>query len=260
MRTVSKLTLAAAATALAAVFSAPAHAQLQDAISVTQQTAQDAAQSQERVNQLDTQTTVIENEYRSTLKQLERLQRYNSSLRRQIRGQEIEMETLREQIDNVAGLSRNVVPMMENMLDALGEFVEADLPFQIEERRERIQRLRELMDLAAASPADKYRAIVEAYEIESEYGRTIAAYDGFVTGDDGVERKVDMLQIGRVALIYQTLDGDEMYIFDRDANDWTPLSGSFRDDVSLAVRMAKELVPPDLLTIPVPAPSQAAAQ
>ena len=255
MTRVTKFGLAAA-TAMTA-FSMSAQAQvLEQAIGVSQETAAEAAASQDRINTLDDQTSAIVREFRATLRQIDALERYNATLQRQIRSQENEILELRDQIENVANLQREVLPMMDDMLGALEEFVAADTPFLEEERAARVARLQALMGDAAASPADKYRSIMEAFEIESEYGRTIEAYEGYI-GEGDARRKVDFLRVGRVALVYATLDLDELGIWNNDSREWEQLPGSYRDDVSLAVRMAKELVPPDLLTIPVAAPEQA---
>ena len=254
MNRVRTIGWAAAVLIAAGGAAAPASAQLQQAIGVAQQTAAEASQSQTRIDQLDDQISAIERDFRATLRQLERLQRYNQSLSAQIRSQQLEIEELTAQIESVSGLQRDVVPLMEDMLAALGNFVRADAPFLEQERADRITRLRDLLNQASASPAEKYRSIVEAYEIESEYGRTIEPYEGFLPDAAGQDRRVEFLRIGRVALMYSTLDGSEVGAWHPARQEWVELPGSYRDIVNRGLDMAKELIPPDLLTIPVTAP------
>ena len=76
-------------------------------------------------------------------------------------------------------------------------------------------------------------------------------------GDGEEARKVTFLKIGRVAFLYQTLDGSQSYVWDQDAKDWVELGGSYDTPITVAIRMAREQIPPDLIFIPVKGPSQA---
>ena len=246
--------LGSAAAAAALLVSGPAFAQLSTAISTSQQAASETAQSQSRIDQLDDETARLLQDYRAELKQLEQLQRYNVSLRNQIESQEEEIVALSEQIDAISGLQRSVAPLMEDMLQSLEAFVSADIPFLNDERQARIGRLNAAMSNPSLSPAQRYRLIVEAYEIENEYGRTIEAYEDEISVD-GEDKKVDVLRIGRVTVIYKTKDDSELRIYDRNARAWVDLDRSFLPDVKTGLRMAKEQIPPNLLGIPVGAPT-----
>ena len=166
--------------------------------------------------------------------------------------QKAEMVSIRQQIEDVTNVDRTIVPLMFRMIDALDQFVELDVPFLIDERRARVQNLRALMDRSDANPAEKYRNILEAYEIENEYGRTIEAYEGQME-INGEERTVAFLRIGRVALIYQTLDGAESGAWNNVAKNFTDLDGDFDSELRAALRIAKQQAAPDLMVIPVPA-------
>jgi len=249
--------VAAMAAAMGVVGVVPASAQLSQALQTSRQTVDEAAASQQRVDQLDSQTQNLLNDYRANLKQLEQLRRYNASQRRQLEAQDREIETLREDIDNISGLQRSVQPLMEDMLDALERFVEADLPFQMQERRDRVQRLRRIMEDPEQSAAQRYRLIVEAYQIENEYGRTIEAYRGPVDDGDQTLEAVEFLRIGRLALIYKTDNDEILRIYDEEQGGWVDLDKSFLGDVKTGLRMAKEQIPPNLLTVPVEAPEDA---
>jgi len=229
----------------------PAHAQSLQSITQTAQTAtDDGAASQVRIDNLDDETDTMTREYRAALKQLTSLREYNVQLEKLIVAQKNEMVSIRRQIDDVTNVDRTIMPLMFRMIDALEQFVTLDVPFLASERKARVANLRALMDRSDANPAEKYRKILEAYEIENEYGRTIEAYEGEM-GINGETRTVSFLRIGRVALVYQTLDGAESGAWDKAQNQFVDLNGNFDSELRSALRIAKQQAAPDLLVVPV---------
>ncbi len=212
----------------------------------------EAAQAQERIGAIADRTDTLVAEYQAAIQRTRSLKVYNAQLEKLLASQKQEVESLQKQIDGVTLVGREVMPLMARMIDALEEFIALDMPFLQDERRERIVKLRAMMDRADVTIAEKYRRILEAFQIENEYGRTIEAYRGEIEGDGGT-RTVDFLRIGRVALLYQSLDGKESGAWDRTAGAWTELPG-YRGSIQEGIRMARKQVAPDLVRIPVPAP------
>ena len=212
-------------------------------------------ESQRRIDALSEDTDKMLAEYRTRLKQIDALRIYNSQMEQLITSQEIEMASLRRQIDDVEVVGRGVTPLMLKMIDALDAFVSLDVPFLKEERARRVDFLRELMGRADVTNSEKYRRILEAYQIENDYGRTIEAYRG--TLPDG--RTVDFLRVGRIALIYQSLDADEAAAWDQETREWVLLDSSYRTAIKQGLRIARKQSAPDLIRLPLPA-AQAGGQ
>jgi hypothetical protein len=139
------------------------------------------------------------------------------------------------------------------MIDALENFIELDVPFLERERSERLAGLRELVDRADVTDAEKYRRIMEAYQIENEYGRTIEAYRSTIA-NTGAERTVDFLRVGRIALVYLTLEGSEAGAWDQQTKGWVELDASYRNAISQGLRVARKQAAPELIRVPLPAP------
>jgi hypothetical protein len=137
------------------------------------------------------------------------------------------------------------------MVDTLDRFVQLDVPFLIEERTARVDNLKRIIDRADVSIAEKYRQILDAYQSELDYGRTVEAYEG--KGPDG--RTVEFARLGRVTLLYRTLDGSEAGYWDAQQKDWVR-DPSYHDAVEQAIGRAREDGAPELLTVPVPAPQE----
>jgi hypothetical protein len=140
---------------------------------------------------------------------------------------------------------------MEDMLDGLSTFIELDVPFLKEERTERVTILRSLMNRADITNAEKFRRLLEAYQLENEYGRTIEAYTGKLPGAGEAARTVKFLRIGRVMLAYQTLDGEELGVWQSTTKKFEPIGADYRNAINKGFRIANKQAPPDLIRLPI---------
>ena len=241
---------------LSAVFSASVFAQatVEQVMAEGEKRADAGAAEQRRVEQIADQTANLLNDYNTVAKVVDGLVTYNALLQRQIDNQEQEMAALEESIKNVALIERQIIPMMTRMLDSLEVFIDLDTPFLVEERHERLERLRGMMERSDVSAAEKFRRVVEAFQIENDYGRTIEAYKHAVTVD-GKEVEADFLRVGRISLAYQTVGGGTTGAWDKEAGQFIKLDDSeFKNQVTHGLRVARKQVAPDLLVVPVFAP------
>ncbi len=191
-------------------------------------------------------------QFRDVVKQIDALQVYNAQMESLIASQESELESIVRQMGRVDVVERSVTPLMLRMVEALEEFVDLDVPFEIEKRKKAVQELKAAMNQADLSSADKYRRIIEAYQIENEYGRTIDAYRStFTTG--GKELTVDFLRFGRIALVYQSLDESQAGVWNQNTKSWDEVDSSYRSAIRQGLRIARKQAAPDLVRLPLPA-------
>lgn len=225
---------------------------VEQTIAVQSGTEKNAQVSQKKVEKLANQTQGLIEEYRMVLRQTASLKAYNDQMAKLVESQNEEKKSIQEQIGEIELTSREVVPLMLEMLATLEKFVELDVPFLREERQERVAKLKAEIDRADVSTSEKFRRILEAYQIENEYGRTIEAYRGEIKTDGKEPRTVDYLKVGRVALIYKTLDGQEAKAWDQKAGSWVELDDSYRKSIEHGLKIARKQSAPDLLTLPIP--------
>lgn len=237
----------------------PASAQFRQALNEGRAAVDEGARSQQTIEDLDDQAAELLGDFRAAQKQRDLLRRFNASRAREVESQLNEISGLEQDVANIEGLQRATLPLLEEMLETLTAFVNADAPFLTEERQERIERLNSVMQDSGQTAASRYNLIMEAFKIENEYGRTLDAYEGVVV-EDGEELKVEFLRIGRLALIYKTDDDSILRIYNRETGEFDDLDRSFLDDVVRGLRIANEQLPPDLFVIPVGAPVSASAQ
>ncbi len=212
------------------------------------------AAMQKQIDGISDETDALVAKYRTALKQIDSIGIYNGQLRGLISSQEEELTSLQEQLDRVEEVGRSVTPLMLRMIDALEATVDLDLPFLLDERTEDVAALRKLMTKASVSTSEKYRMIMETYQNENEFGRTIEAYRANLEVDGGVV-KVDFLRFGRIALVYQTLDGRESGVWNQQTHSWEKLDASYRSAVREGLRIARKQSAPDLIRLPLPVPA-----
>ncbi len=185
------------------------------------------------------------------LKEIEGLRVYNRQLEKQIANQEAEMAQLTSSIDEVTVIERQVTPFMLRMIDGLEQFVSLDMPFLKGERDGRLSELRSMMDRADVAVSEKFNQVMRAYQIENEYGRTMEAYNDTIA-IGGTERNVEVLKVGRVALVYQTSDGSETGMYNKSSRAWEPVGDEYKGAVRNGIRMARKQLSVNMLTLPVP--------
>lgn len=226
---------------------------LNDVFGVAEQVNKQARKSQARVDALTDETRTLLGEYKTVLKEIEGLRVYNRQLEKQIANQEAEKLQLSASIDQVTVIERQITPLMMRMIDGLEQFVALDLPFLNEERANRLDGLREMMDRADVAASEKFSQILRAYQIENEYGRTMESYADEIDTTEG-SRIVDVLKVGRIALIYQTSDGEETGAWDVSKGTWVALDDSYKTPIRNGIRMARKQLSVDMLTVPIAGP------
>ena len=206
-----------------------------------------SAQSQNKIDLTERQTDKIVNEWKAVSKQVEGLKLYNEQKRIQIQAQLDLMDKLDEQLVQVVVMQRQIPPLAQRMLESLETFINLDTPFRIEERTNRIDLVRSSLAKPKVTASEQVRQVLEAYNIEAEYGRKIDTYESSLS--DGTV--VNILVIGRIGMFYQTKDEQSSGRWNNVTASWDELPGSYRKPIRDGIRMAKKLAPTDMLLMPI---------
>ena len=253
---IHRILLAAAALLLATSFSAFGQAdpqrterRMSDAIEVearAQKKAEDWAIGKEDLifEIREVQTTIAWYEYN-----IKKYQIYIDRLNRNIdvlRAKKLEARKVREGLE----------PYLEDVaVDGLEEFIASDLPFDTEERELTIEQLRNVMNDPHNTLAEKLRKVVEALAIEARYGQDASASDGTLVLN-GVETDVTILRLGRLAMFYQSLDGESVGWWNNQTKMWEPIDDSFVRPIRRAIAMARGERIVELIQVPIGAVKQ----
>ena len=228
---------------------------LDDSLFVQRNSDLGSKDSQAVVSDLSDETQVLLGQYRLVLQQIDRLIAYNDYVERLIVDQEAQITDISKQLDQFALIERGIVPLMLDSIDTLDKFIDLDVPFLLEERKARVARLRTIMNLSDVTVSEKYRQIMDAYQIETTYGRDIEAYTGLLEIGE-ISRQVDFLRIGRTSLTYQTPDQEETGFWNKQDRQWEKLPNKYQNYVTQGLRVARKQVTPNLLELPIEAPGE----
>ena len=215
-----------------------------------------AQASQERINTVVEGTRSLADQYRSVNKEIDGLKVYNRLMTAQTNGQQATLEDISLSMDQVDVINRQIFPLMERMIDGIEQSIALDIPFLMGERRDRVDKLTDIMQRSDVSVAEKFRKVMEAYQIENDYGFTSETYRQSLE-IEGTVRDYNMLRIGRIGLYFQSDDSRITGTWDADAGSYVILGNEHRNEIKKGIRMAKDLIAPELLLLPVPAATAA---
>ncbi|MCP3429092.1 DUF3450 domain-containing protein [Opacimonas viscosa] len=209
-----------------------------------------AKKSQEKINSLYEQAQDLLVEYRQVVDETENLKVYNDYVASLVADQEANIASLQRQIDSIEETKQGIVPLMFRMIDSLEQFIKLDVPINLEERLARVDRLRDVMSNSNVTVSEQFRQVIEAYQIENEYGTRIQAYQGEID-NNGTTVTVDFFNLGRTALLALSLDQKNAWVWNNETRSWEALGDEYLGSVITAVRMARNLVPADLIKLPI---------
>jgi len=164
--------------------------------------------------------------------------------------QKANIASLQSQIAGIDKVKQGVVPLMYKMIDTLEKFVELDVPLRPAQRKERIESLRDLMGNSDVTTSEQFRLVLEAYEIESNYGTVFDAYQAEIDlGDRTIT--ADFVHMGRIALVAQSLDMKNAWVWNNESRSWDALGDEYLKPITDTIRMARKQLPIDMTKLPV---------
>jgi predicted secreted protein len=211
-------------------------------------TVRQATQKQEEQWRDDQQKLVAL--YEQLQAEQERLKTTRDELRESIAGTRRRIAEKEKQLAAIEQIRTRIEPFLHESLEALRQQLSEDLPFLPEERRQRVERLAELLDDPEVAISEKYRKVLEAWMVEAEYGNTIEVYQQTIAVENN-EMLVNVFRLGRISLFYQTLDRSGCGFFDVAAGTWRPLPDDYNRTLSTAVDIGTKKKPAELLILPL---------
>jgi hypothetical protein len=224
--------------------------QIQPLLDVGQERQKAEKSSQTKIDKMDEDTSLIINEFKTVSKQIEGLRVYNAQMKQQIERQEERLKEIDKTLKEAQIMQRQIPPFTRRMLAGIETSIELDIPFHHSERKERIAFAKAALDNPTVSPAEGLRQVLEAFEVEAEYGRKMDAYKDSIL-IDGDLREGNILRVGRLALVFQTADEQQSRAWDNNTRTWVELDNSYRNPTRKGLRIANKLATVDLLELPI---------
>jgi len=215
-----------------------------------------AQESQERINEVVEGSRSLADQYRAINKEIDGLRVYNRLMTAQTNGQAATLDDIALSMDQVDVINRQIYPLMERMVDGLKQSIALDIPFLMAERDKRMSDLDTIMERSDVSVAEKFRKVMEAYQIENDYGSSNEWYKEGLNVD-GAVREYNMLRVGRVGLYFQSDDSNITGWYNAEAGAFELLGNEHRSEIRKGIRIARQLIAPELVLLPMPAAESA---
>lgn len=225
-------------------------ATLQKSQNVETQITKNAANSQKKISASSDKAMQLEADIAALQQEVKNLEVYNTHLEGLITSQEGELEGFDTQLSQIDDTRQAIVPLMYEMLEGLEKLNAEDRPIRVDARANRLASLKDMMTQADISDAEKYRRILEAYQIEMDYGTKMGAYSGTIEFD-GKPIVTEQLYLGRVSLVARSNDRQRYWAWNDNQNAWVEQDRSVGHQIDKAFDVAAKQASPSLLDLPV---------
>lgn len=251
MTTIMNLLKTSLALAISLVATSSMANSLDQAQSIQNKTNNASASSQKVIDKSSQATLMLQAEIERLQEEVKNLEIYHDHLAALVESQNQEAQSIEEQIEEIKYTRQGVVPLMYQMIDGLEQLVEKDVPIKKDQRLDRVERLRAMMTRADVSDAEKYRRILDAYQIEVDYGIKLNSYTDRVTLNKDQTIEVEVLHLGRISLVARTLTGTRYWSWNQTQEQWQELDSSMKPELDKAYDIANQQTAPSLITLPV---------
>ncbi|GAU07391.1 DUF3450 domain-containing protein [Desulfoplanes formicivorans] len=208
------------------------------------------AQAQKSLEAWENQKASIEARIRDLILEKTWLEYQNQKYQGYIQRELAELDELETRKKEMEHINMRLEPFLDETVANLKALVATDLPFLPEERARRIAFLEESLGDYHLSLSEKLRRVLEALQVEADYGRTLEATDASITLDDTtIQGRI--FRLGRIGLFFQSIDKRVISRFDASTRTWVPLSTDYERDLDQALQMVDRKRAASLLVLPV---------
>lgn len=188
--------------------------------------------------------------YRTAKANVEYLEKRESFEQSEVAALEANILELERRLLESARLNESLQDTLNAVVGRLESFVARDLPFLLEERNARVAAIKDEVSRPDVTGAEKLRRVLEALQVEANYGNTVEVYQEQMTlGGESIF--ADMLRIGRVSVYWRTPDGKRVGEYDRATDTWVELDGKYVRPVNMTVEMATRIRPTEIVELPI---------
>lgn len=238
-------------TIIAAAIILPVQASsLEKSANIEQAIISNAKQSQTVVRSSSDASSDLQIEIDALKAEVNNLEVYQKHLNKLLESQHSELSGLDAQLHEITETRQSVIPLMYKMLAGLQDYIQQDMPIREQARSERMDKLKALMTESGVSDAEKYRRILEAYQIELDYVRKLGSDTGFIE-IDGIKREVEQLYLGHISFISRSLDHQTYWYWNQKQRHWLALEPALNTELAKAFSVANKMASPSILMLPL---------
>lgn len=157
---------------------------------------------------------------------------------------------LEENLQQAQKTRDNLAPFLEVLYADLEAQVAADLPFHQEERMRRLDFIRGTLDDPQAGLSDKLGRLLEAMQVEVDYGYTVDVTEAVMKEGD-TQLQTTIFRLGRLALFRLLDNGARAQRYNKVSKNWDELPELYVQEVVHGVEISRKNRVTSILSLPV---------